>query len=105
MPTSRDVLAFDRQGLPTITDGLLPGNERLTLVDGMVVERTERTGNRTWFTGRLHGQPTVVLQKRNRIVDTITLPGADPVSFVWVDDGTVLATTGGSLVRIDVERD
>ena len=105
VPTSRDVLAFDLQRLPASTDGLFPGNERLTLIDGMVVERSQRVGNRSWFTGQLHGQPTVVLQKRNRIVDTITLPGADNGSFVWADDDTVLATTGGRLVRIDVERD
>jgi hypothetical protein len=105
VPTSRDVLVFDLQGRPTSTAGLFPSDGRLMVVDGMAVEQTHRAGNRTWYTGVRGGLPAVVLQERGRIVDTITLPGADEGSFVWVDDDNVLATSGGRLLRIAVDRD
>jgi hypothetical protein len=72
-------------------------------VPGFVAEEMRSAGPRTWITGTLDGVPAIVLLDGSTVLDTITLSGRD-VSFAWVDDDTVLATSDGRLLRIDVTR-
>ena len=71
-------------------------------VPGFVAEEMRSAGPRTWITGTLDGVPAVVLLDGATVLDTITCPARTDVSFAWVDDDTVLATSDGRLLRIDV---
>ena len=50
------------------------------------------------------GAPTVVLiDEEFSVREPIVLEGATDASFAWVGDDTVLATSGGRLLRIPVD--
>jgi hypothetical protein len=104
VPTGTDALAFDLDGhrrpgdgqLATLTFGSSP---RGFVRDPMRAVQVH--GPRMLVEGTYRGVRGAVLAEDGRVVDTISLPGRD-VAFAWVDDDTVLATTDGRLVRIDV---
>ncbi len=104
VPTRAGMLSFDAQGTPRDGDVVvrLPILADIDVPPGFVAEETRSAGDRTWVTGTRNGARAVVLLDGTTVVDTIILPGRD-VSFVWVDDDTVLATTDGRLVRLDVQ--
>ena len=104
VPTRSGSLTFALDGTRGETDGAMSSTSLDVAVPGFVAEEMRSAGPRTWITGTLDGVPAVVLLDGSTVLDTITVPGRDHVSFAWVDDDTVLATSDGRLLRIDVTR-
>jgi hypothetical protein len=103
VPTRAGALPFGIDGTRGEPDGAYSASLIDVAVPGFVAEDVHSGGGRTWITGTLDDGSAVALVDGASVVDTITLPGRD-VSFAWVDDNTVLATTDGRLVRIAVRR-
>jgi hypothetical protein len=107
VPTTAGVLTFDLTGRPIDPGGTVrtvPLTADVRSPAGFAPQTVRTSAGRTWIEGRRHGEPTAVLVDGSMVRDVITLPGAHEVSFLWVDDDTVLATANGRLLRIHVDR-
>lgn len=58
---------------------------------------------RVWVEGTQAGKPAVVLLRDGRIRTTVALESGRDVSFAWASPNTVLATSNGALIRIDLK--
>ena len=59
---------------------------------------------RVWVEGTVDGSPAVVLVDGTTIRATVVVDGGRDASFAWVGDDTVLAVSGGTMLRIDVRK-
>jgi hypothetical protein len=102
-------------GLTTTSAGGLlrlttnPGTGRVSVGDerlprGFRATSLAAVDGRVWVEGLVDGAPAVTLIRENGGIEaTIVLDDARDVSFAWVRPDTVLATTNGALVRIDLK--
>ena len=56
-----------------------------------------------WVEGTVDGAPAAVLVDGTAIRATVVLDNGRDASFAWVSDDTVLAVSGGTLLRIDLK--
>ena len=75
----------------------------LTLPQGFEPTIVKASGPRVWVEGTRGGEPTVVIGEccgtGAKVLHVLTLRGGEDTAFAWVTDDTVLATSGGELLR------
>ena len=59
---------------------------------------------RVWVEGTVNGSPAVVLIEGTAVRATVVLDEGRDASFAWVSPDTVLAVSGGTLLRIDLKK-
>jgi hypothetical protein len=63
------------------------------------------TNDRAWVEGTVGGESAVVLLSgAGRVRSTVVLDKGRDASFAWVSDDTLLAVSGGTLLRIDLRK-
>jgi hypothetical protein len=63
------------------------------------------TDGRIWVEGAVNGAPAVVLLgDKTGIRSTVVLDKGRNTSFAWVSAETLLATSNGTLLRIDLKK-
>ena len=82
----------------------VPPGQKIDLPVRFVPASLASLDGRMWVEGTVDGAPAAVLVDGTAIRATVVLDNGRDASFAWVSDDTVLAVSGGTLLRIDLDR-